>query len=105
MEDNLLQPQQLEVVHAEMDKTTTDARIAESDLASVVVTPAWDAVRELLEAKSSDKAICEKLRPLIRDASVTDAQLGALTRATFLSAIEIDETLKHVLETVEAHEK
>jgi hypothetical protein len=104
-EDNLLQPQQLEVVQAANVKAIRDAKEREDTLASVVVTPAWDAVREVLESKASDASVVAKIRPLIVDATVTDAQLGALTRATFMAATEINNTLELVLETVKAHEK
>jgi len=103
--NDLLIPQQLDAVQADIQKTVNNDKQKEELLASVVVTPAWDEVRKILESKASDKAITDKLRPLITDASVSDAQLGALCRSTFMAAKDLSETLEFVLETVKAHEK
>jgi len=104
-DNNLLQPQQLDAVQAGMQKEAEKAKEAEATLASVVVTPAWEEVKKLLEDKASDKTIVNRLRPAAADPKVSNAELGEMCRVAFISADEISNTLTKVLETVKAHEK
>ena len=104
-DNSLLIPQQLDAVQADIQNNVDQDKKNEELLASVVATPAWEEVRKLLEAKSSDTWITGRLRPLTTDPKVTDAELGSLCRSTFMAAKDVSETLEHVLATVKAHEK
>jgi hypothetical protein len=105
MDDNILQPQQLGDVLADIKERVVHDKNEESMVAQVVVTPAWQEVITKLEAQSSAESILAELRPLLKDASVSNEKLGQFVRVAVDSADKVRSTINQVTETVKAHEQ
>ena len=108
MNDNgVVQPQAVEDVFAEAkaNSEVEAAKDKEGELTEAVLSPGWEAVKDKLDARSSDTAICERLRPLITDAKITNEQLGELTRVAFMVGKEIQDAVIDVVETAKVNDK
>lgn len=74
-------------------------------LASLNDHPGWQMIRGRLEQVIQDYRSGEKLRGAMLDPTVTNDQLGELTRTTMLVADELDMALKTVDVAVDAMEQ
>lgn len=105
MDESVLAPQPFDEIQTNLDKQAEDAKKQEEMLASVTVTPAWEEVKNYLLDKSSDKAIVDELRPIVKDISISNDELGATVRAVFSAADKVGNVIEHVLAVVKEHEK